>query len=400
MTKRNAAFIISVILLFILGLNSKSWGGSSTALLDISAVLLGGIGLLWSRRRGIVPLDVAIVSFILLIFVGSQLSLIYYADDYTSIIRSGVRWLIILGMALGLCYIGNEASDQNIWLIALIASISGAMIVFPSNSLDDFNFEASGIFRLRAGATFVLAWIPFFIFRRRSFLNRVAYVAMSIFVVLTYSRAAWLACIVSIMVSSILEGRIKQMLKVILSLIFSMLLVSIIFPFATERVNMLRIDDPENVASSTYNRLYRLVNAVDAFGANPITGIGGGRLIDHLLESTNSDLSLFREIAIRRDLRGVVPHNLYLELFAEGGILTGTAFIALNARMGYICFNAYTKATNNSSKDLALYFILAFIVMNIYFLTGYISGPIRLSMACLVAGVSRLKNVSCTPLKN
>ena len=191
MTRRNAAFIISVILLFILA-NSKGWGGSSTALIDISAVLLGGIGLLWSRRRGIVPLDVALVSCILLIFAGSQLSLIYYADDYTSIIRSGVRWLIILGMALGLCYIGNEASDQNIWLIALIASISGAMIVFPSNSLDDFNFEASGIFRLRAGATFVLAWIPFFIFRRRSFLNTCLPV---IFVVLTYSRAAWLAYI-------------------------------------------------------------------------------------------------------------------------------------------------------------------------------------------------------------
>ena len=60
------------------------------------------------------------------------------------------------------------------------------------------------------------------------------------------------------------------MLKVIFIDIFNAL-SKYNFPFRAERVIF-------TIASSTYNRLYRLLAAVSTFGANPITG-GGGRLI-------------------------------------------------------------------------------------------------------------------------
>jgi len=162
--------------------------------------------------------------------------------------------------------------------------------------------------------------------------------------ILTYSRGAWLACLVSLLGASLMEGRLRKG-------VFALGLLGLVVFVAVAplRRRLMTLVNP-TADAAIEGRLQFMAGAVTVGLDNPVLGFGYGR--DRLREGVKKEV-------VDSERLGFIPHshNLYTELLAETGVL------GLSAFMWMICSNLsrlIRKARRESAPQIRiLYFCLA-----------------------------------------
>ena len=162
--------------------------------------------------------------------------------------------------------------------------------------------------------------------------------------ILTYSRGAWLACLVSLLGISLMEDRLRKG-------VFALGLLGLVVFVAVAplRNRLMTLVNP-TADAAIEERLRFMGGAVTVGLENPLLGFGYGR--DRLREGVK------KEVADSGQL-GFIPHshNMYTELLAETGVLGLAAF------MWMICANLsrlIRRARGGSSPQIRiLYFCLS-----------------------------------------
>ncbi len=162
--------------------------------------------------------------------------------------------------------------------------------------------------------------------------------------ILTYSRGAWLACLVSLLGVSLVEGRLRKG-------VFALGLLGLVafVAVAPLRSRLMTLVNPAaDVAIE--GRLRFMAGAITVGLENPFLGFGYGR--DRLREGV-------KKFKADSEQLGFIPHshNMYTELLAETGIA------GLSAFMWMICLNL-SRLIRRARKELSapdriLYFCLA-----------------------------------------
>jgi O-antigen ligase len=145
-------------------------------------------------------------------------------------------------------------------------------------------------------------------------LTLVSLAAQFVGLILTYSRGAWLGCVVSLVAIGFLESSLR---KVILAL--GLLGLVGFLTVTSLRSRLLSLAKPiEDIAIE--GRFRFMADALAVGLENPILGVGYGR--DRLREGVKKSVADAEQI-------GFIPHshNLYTELLAETGLLGLGAFM-------------------------------------------------------------------------
>jgi O-antigen ligase len=162
--------------------------------------------------------------------------------------------------------------------------------------------------------------------------------------ILTYSRGAWLACLVSLLGVSLMEGRLRKG-------VFALGLLGLIVFVAVAplRRRLMTLVNP-TADAAIEGRLGFMAGAVTVALENPFLGFGYGR--DRLREGV-------KKFKADSEQLGFIPHshNMYTELLAETGI------VGLSVFMWMICSNLsrlIRRARRESSPQIRiLYFCLS-----------------------------------------
>lgn len=139
----------------------------------------------------------------------------------------------------------------------------------------------------------------------------------------TLSRAAYIAFIPAVLVASAFYGKSKKAAKYLVGII---ILVAIIAPFAFKRLAETSMQtDP-----TTRGHYMSIVAGLELLKDHPLFGVGIGNYPDYYLKYTN-------------DVRGLPrsPHNSYLAIGSEAGIVTLLLFLAIH----YFAFRELWKSS-------------------------------------------------------
>ena len=147
---------------------------------------------------------------------------------------------------------------------------------------------------------------------------------------LTYSRGAMIAlAVMGVMLVKALHVRWRTTIAAaaLALIVFLALPASVTRRFITIEQILPTSDAPLRPDSSFQERKLLMTVAWVMFGANPVTGVGAGNYSSHYEEYADLTSSSARQYADPSDLH--FPHNLYLEVAAEAGILGLVVFAAI-----------------------------------------------------------------------
>lgn len=198
---------------------------------------------------------------------------------------------------------------------------------------------------------FITLYFFYTLFNLRTKLNRIGFILSFICIVLSFSRGAYLAIIVGLIISFFLINNIKKQLKIALFIIFLSVIIINISQFSHSLyVNPIDIIEQRFYAvqdDGGSGRVYLWTNALKTFTENPILGIGINGTIDYSRDHYS--------------FAGYV-HNTFLEVLSESGFIGISLYLLLWYSIFHYCIKLVK--TNKDTKFLLITFIAMFIQLN------------------------------------
>jgi len=279
--------------------------------------------LIWFRH-GRHPLGLNKSSFplaLLAFFVVISVSLLpdfHEADDYRYLFFAVMHCLMILD----LCASGDRAKR----LLIMLGLLPGMLVIrgiiyYPSvlslSGINRFSYPISH--PNSAGLIFAMS-IPLaltIIVNHSGWLRQVTILSLAAQfggLALTYSRGAWLGCVVSLIAISLFE---KSLRKTVIALgLVSLVAFLTVAPLRNRLLTLIKPKGDLSIGQ----RLEVMTDALAVGLENPFLGVGYGR--DRLREGVKKE-------SLTPVLVGFISHshNLYTELLAETGVLGLGAFL-------------------------------------------------------------------------
>jgi O-antigen ligase len=229
----------------------------------------------------------------------------------------------------------------------------------------------------------ILAIFILYNWNRKEVLNKIILALSIIFMLFLSSKGAILFLIVVFFVKLIAERKIsfKNIMAIFFFMVIPVYLFSnVIFEKLLNRI-YLGSDFKEDV--STQTRILLLEKGLQQFYDNPFfgTGIGGFGILEDGIDGR------------------LAPHNIFIEVFMESGIVGGAIFVL----MVVVLFNQIRKNKKIDAEDLRVKTLLniTFFLLMIDFVSGFIE-DLRLSYFSLGLLVSYLiyKQAEMKMIKN
>ena len=259
----------------------------------------------------------ALLAFFVII-TASLLPDFHEADDYRYLFFAVMHCLMILDLF--------AAGERAKLLLIMLALLPGILVIRgilhdPSvlnfSSMNRFGYPISH--PNSAGLIFSIT-IPLaltVIVNQSGWLRRVALVSLAAQfggLILTYSRGAWLGCVVSLVAISLLERSLR---KAVLTLGFISLVAFLtVAPLRNRLLTLIKPKDDITIGQ----RLQFMTDALAVGLENPFFGVGYGR--DRLREGVKKELKASTQVGFISH-----SHNLYTELLAETGVVGLGAFL-------------------------------------------------------------------------
>lgn len=208
---------------------------------------------------------------------------------------------------------------------------------------------------------------------RKVFLGLCAFSIVALFV--SYTRGGWIAFfLTSIIYLAMAQGKRKKLIVIFSCVCLAVGLTAANSPALQQRI--MSIQDMKYTSNS--ERLYMWHAALEMLRDYPLTGIGP----DEYVQAYN--YHYIPPQAVERPTEGeprsghTHPHNNILKRFAEGGILGGLAFLAINAYLLRRLIMAYRQQSRKDGMSFALMGLLIFTGIHLEGLTdtNFIDVPI------------------------
>ena len=177
-----------------------------------------------------------------------------------------------------------------------------------------------------------------FLYENDEYIEKAFYALVSILssvtIVLTFSRGIWLSSIIAIILILGLGIKILKKNIIYLGIVAVISLIPVVIKWESIVIRFLSI---QNIFSHAENsiewRKSLLKSAVEIFADNPIMGTG--------LNSFPFVISAYQQ---RAGYFSINPHNYYLQLLAETGIMGFFTFIILALSILYMSFKAFSHS--------------------------------------------------------
>lgn len=303
------------------------------------------------------------------------LSGMLYGGSKATVFKVFLKWSEIVAIAIFIFFYIDSRKRFNIiyWFLFFATFSLVAKAVFQT----DFTAgHALSLPRIRIGVSTVFAIALLFPFVTRSS-ARILLPCLIITVILSQSRASWIAFIV-VFLLFVYYAKDKQ--KLFRNVIVFTLLIfcSIISVPALQNITLKRISQlgvlGEKPSPSTLQRLYRLEACYYAFLDRPVLGIGAGNILNHTEKMGKAQILEWLE---NRNKESITPHNVYAEYLAELGVIGFTIFMSILIFIHKII--AYIRRNKKFKDDpQALGILLYFYVFLVFLAFGYITGPNRI----------------------
>jgi O-antigen ligase len=343
-------------------------------ILEIIVLFTGVIYIIKSKNLTSIPKEsfsvLRLLSiYILLITIG-----FLYAPDQIKVLKEFIKWFEILIIAL-IVYSYSHTSinfKRVYWFFTVLVCI-----YFLSTIMASIFQEGS---RIRVGAivVFLLSLtIPFTLRNKVKFI--ITTTTMSTLFLLTESRAIWIAMII-VLLMSFLNFNIRNRLKTSLLFLLPFILLVFIFGFdemISDRMSHLNISNPDTMAYSTLQRVYRIQASYYAFIDSPVIGVGAGNLYEYLVSSNHLNLFEWLEWLDKNERTSIVPHNLFAQNAAELGIVGLLTFLLILLKLFKIV-RKIEKGKHAYQDNYTKGLYLSFFVLIVFLSFGYISGIHRL----------------------
>lgn len=324
------------------------------------------------------------ILFVFLFLASIVISLFNAINQQAIFFRAIPKWIEIFGLSLFVfLFCSSKKKFKHIWWILILSIILNAIGIFyldfwkPYLSGEFSSWQKSQIllmaFRRISGNDFLLILAFILPFWRKNFVIKTISLFVITLIIISLSRGAIFALII---VYTYWIWQEKKNLSVFRQSIFIFVVIVIIF------LTMLAIF-PESLIMriSEINdfslRKALLINTIYIFINNVFTGVGAENFAEYLLQSGKFPDS-------HGITENLAPHNLWLQIAAENGIL------GILALIGWF-FTIYMILWKHNSLSIELQYLLGlklFFIAEIAILTfGYISGGERLQLS-LFAGLT------------
>jgi O-antigen ligase len=373
----------------------------TTAILSILNLIHWGLN---NKKISIkkIPIPIKLIGFI---FIAELLAFIFSQDHSISLtgapyrLQGFIAELTIIISLLNTTYVfANTRPKKHLifftWLIIItiissVISLLPYIIEIPFFNIWDFYNRAFGIFgNPNYLAVFLISSIPFFglILNNKSRLIKIFSLAGLIITLsslfLTGCRSAWIALIVSLLITGLIIAIQKKRYKLLLLAITTIFITICVFTFQQfqNTPSLSRLSLTKNNLGSLTTRLYLQKSGLQLFKEHPLIGSGqdtiAGRIEPYLPEYLKSNdvfyidrtHNEFLDILIMQGLLGFIAYiTFWIYLFIEtikssihSNNLTATlSTIAIISIHIYYTGNFTTISSNILLYTLASYLIIA-----------------------------------------
>ena len=317
---------------------------------------------------------VFLIGFVL--FLCSILLSAVQAYSSSLVYKSFFKWSeIALTILLIFVYSKNKYRFVLLYKWFAASCMLSLCVVFFNIASSEFSLFSYRIFPSYESAIVFSLVLP--IVSKRHLVFTLGIVLVSFFgAVLSLSRAAWLA--VSLVTGYSFLYFHAKIKKVATLSIF----VVLIFGFLTPQIRLLvgykvnSFFQEENLSNNVRTNL--LKRALEAFSEHPLNGIGAENFPEYIIqEGLLSGL-------FSRNYSTLTPHNYFLQILAEQGLLGFLSFSILIIALIMMLFKTNRINPDQSMSKYILGLRLVFIVFFVNLMFGYIASQFRFYFAFLI----------------
>jgi len=322
---------------------------------------------------------------IIILFLCSILVSTYNAIDKWKVAKAFLKWMEIFSLSIFVfLYCSSIKRFKQIWWLLILILLSDILITITLLALVDPQISYSILRQLPAySSLFLLSLIlPFSIHSR--FITIVS-VLLGVLILLSLTRGTWLGLFIIMVYWFWKTQNLLQVLSVtgLTVTVLSILLLAIpdIKSFFYHKILLAFSLE----SSSNLERLGMAIAALNFFLQNPLTGIGAENFSKHLFKDT------IPPFVTSQNPEMLTPHNYFLQIAAENGVI---GLIALSALL-FVLYKILFKLA--SSRAIPLYvngLQLFFIAMIISLLFGYVAGTSRLVLGLYIGLTLALSRIS------
>ena len=346
--------------------------------IPILVLLIVGIFLQISKRGTVLTMIndpmVKYVFITLILFIVSIMLSAINALNSDVIIKAILKWIEVLTIVLFVfIFINSEIKLKIFYWILFLASFLFIIITLFKGLIGEINLYGYRLFPSYESVLSMALLMPFI---KKSKIVFILFLISFFAALLSLSRGAWLAIVACMFFSfKFLNKRFKLFF---IFLILTIIVVAFIVPLSRE-VLIFRFSTLfEDSDASNVERLYLYKIAFQAFSDHPILGVGALNFPYYLIHNGLTEGISAEKIAI------LEPHNSFIQVLAEEGVLGFTFFFSFIMSIGYFLFK---KTENlNIKHEYILGLKLFFIVMLFNLMFGYIASQYRFLLA-LMTGI-------------
>jgi len=308
-----------------------------------------------------------------LLFVSKIISF-WPAMDKTLVISDLLKWAEILAFVI---LVFNFKYFKYIYWILFLVTFSPVLISLWS-AIINLNFFSG--FRVLPGypSVFTLSLLlPFF---KKNFLIGFVCIFLIIANILSITRGAWVALIVSLSYYILIHFREdkKYILKMV-GIIVIIILILINIPVVQNNINRRTINPFLTYSRSNYKRSGMIALCMEIFRKNPIMGIGSGNFGKYSAENPYLYKGKYLKIP-----ENMAPHAFFLQLLAENGIFGFIAMIMIFLILAKVLFKEKRYLKDRNSKEYILGLRMFYLSFMIHLIFGFVAGSNRLILGLLM----------------
>ena len=292
------------------------------------------------------------------------------AFNQSLVVKALIKWFeVFLLTFLIFFWIDSIRKFKFIYIVLLVGALGFPLLVYLKLLLGSIAFNQ---YRIFSGYEPLFAFTLLFPFME-NFRKDVLFILFLclVAVFLSFSRGAWLALFPSLLILfKKWYAKKKMLLLAALSLFFVFIIsykpVQILLSW-----RLISAVDPQS--ASNIERFGMAKVALDAFKSSPIFGIGAENYASFLVKTGQWDIIRTKEFST------LTPHNFFLQLLAECGVVGFCSFLLVLISLVYILLKVKSPLISNYIKGLQLVFFTFVITITI----GYIAGHFRFFMALI-----------------
>jgi len=334
--------------------------------------------------------------FFVVLFLFSILISFYVAIHKEMVIKTFFKWLEIFGLSITVfLYSSSERRFQQIWRLLVLIFVCDILIsLVNTTSLIVQGMYYSNWRKLFPDYSSLFLFSLILPYSIRNLTITIVSGILAILTILSLTRGAWIGLMVVISyfawkVSTL--GFSRECFKnicLLLVLIIGVFLFSIsIFPQIRD-IFILKFNEFSTLnTASNIERLGMAILSLHAFIEKPLTGIGAENFSSYML------LHGIPEFIHSREPEKLTPHNFFLQIAAENGILGITSVIGLLL----IMWNILSYSNKSIKKEYLLSLKLFFISLVINLLFGYVAGEQRIVLGLYMGLVLACLRTSICP---